>query len=58
MMAHAGLHENLKTGQWPKFAATLTKLESNMVNPHDEKYTHEKFYRKMSDYKKHLITFG
>ena len=52
-MAHTGLHENLKTGLWPKCAATTTKLENNMVNPHGEKYTHDKSYEKMPDYVKH-----
>ena len=44
MMAHAGLHENLKTGLWPECAATATKIENMMVNPHEEQFTHEKLY--------------
>ena len=38
--------------------ATDTKLENNIVNPHEEKCAHENFYRKLLDYKKHLSTFG
>ena len=38
MMAHAGLHKNLKTGLWTKCAATATKLENMLVNP--KKNTH------------------
>ena len=34
MITHAGLHENIKTGIWPKCAATVTKLENIMVNTH------------------------
>ena len=43
-MAHTGLHENLKTGLWPKCAATSSKLENIMVNTHKEKCAHKKFY--------------
>ena len=56
MMVHAGLHENPKTGPWPKYAATVTKLGNIMVNPHEEKCAHEKFYGKIPDYKKYLRT--
>ena len=28
MMTHAGLHENLNTGLWPKCADTMTKPEA------------------------------
>ena len=52
IMVHKGFHENLKTGIWPECAATATKLEKNMVNPHEEKGAHEKFYGKMLDYTK------
>ena len=43
MMAYVGLHENLKTGIWPKSAITATKLENIMVNPHKEKCAYEKY---------------
>ena len=43
MMVQSGLYENLNTGLWPACAATATKLEDIMVNPQEEKYTHEKF---------------
>ena len=33
MMAHMGLHENLKTVLCTEFIATVTKLENIMVNP-------------------------
>ena len=46
IMVHAGLHENLKTGLWQECVATATKLENIMVNPHEEKCVHEKFYGK------------
>ena len=42
-MVHTVLHENLKTGLWPKCAATSTKLENIMVKPHEENFSHEKF---------------
>ena len=58
MMAHIGLHENLKNGIWPKCAATKTKLENIMVNPHEEKIAHKKFYERMPDYEKYLSTLG
>ena len=58
MMAHVGLHENLKTGIWPKRAATTTKLENIMVDPHKEKCAHEKSYNKIPDYAKYLSTLG
>ena len=29
-----------------------------MVNPHEEKSAHEKFYGKIPDYTKYLRTFG
>ena len=35
-MLHLGLHENLNTDLWPECAATMTKIEKNMVNPHEE----------------------
>ena len=57
-MMYTGLHENLKTGIWPKCAATATKIENIAVNPHKEKFAHEKFYKKMPDYKKYFRTFG
>ena len=43
MMVHAGLHENLNTGLWPKSTATVTKLENIMFNPYEEKYAYKKF---------------
>ena len=46
-MAHVGLHENLKTGIWTECSATATKLENIMVNPHKEKFAHEKLYIEM-----------
>ena len=47
MMVHLRLHEKLKTGLWSKRAATMTKLENIMVNPHKGECAHEKFYGKM-----------
>ena len=55
---NTGLHENLKTVLWPKCVATVTKLENIMVNPHEEKCAHERFYGKIPDYAKYLRTFG
>ena len=46
MVAHAGIHENLKNGLWDKFVATVTKLENIMVKSHEEKCAHEKIYKK------------
>ena len=57
MMANVVLNETLKTGLWPKCAATATKQENIMVDPHEEKYAHEKFYGKIPDYSKYLRTF-
>ena len=57
MVEYAVIHENLKTGLCPKCAATATKLENIMINPHKERFTHEKFYVKTSDYAKYLSTF-
>ena len=54
MMTHTGLNENLNTDQWLECASTMTKLENIMLNPHKEKCTHKKFYRKMPDYKNYL----
>ena len=34
MMTHVRIHENLKTGIWPKCAATATKLKNIMIKPH------------------------
>ena len=48
MMDHAGLYKNIKNGICSKCAAT-TKLENIMVNPHEEKCGHEKFYVRMPD---------
>ena len=56
MMRHIGLHENFKNGLWPEWAATETKLERIMVNPHKEKCAYEKFYGKLPDYAKYLRT--
>ena len=52
MMAHVGLHENLKSGLWPKCAATSTKLEK-LWSTHTKKNTHmrsstEKFQTKQN----------
>ena len=49
MMAHSGLHENLKNGLFTKCAAITTKLENIMVNPQEENYAYEKFYSKIKD---------
>ena len=49
-MAHTGLHENLKTGIWTECVTTATKLGNIMVNPHEEKCVHEKFYGKIPYY--------
>ena len=56
MVVHVGLHEILKTGPRNEFAATAAKLENIVVNPHEEKCAHEKFYRKIPDYVKQLRT--
>ena len=56
MMAKAIIHEKLKISIWTKCAATATKPENIIVNPHNGKFTHEKFYGKMPYYKKHLKT--
>ena len=58
MVAPAGLHENINTGLWPKYVATTTIAENIMVNPHEEKCAHEKFYGKIPEYTKYLRTFG
>ena len=56
MMTQVGLHENLRTGIWPDCAATATKLENIMVNPHKNKCSHENFYGKILDYTIYLRT--
>ena len=58
MMAHTGLYEKIKTGLWPECATTVTKLENIIVNQHEEKCAHKKFYEKIPDYEKHLRTLG
>ena len=58
MMAHMGLHENLNTGPWTECALAMTKLENNIVKPHEEKITHETFYISFTDYVKHLKHLG
>ena len=58
IMAHVVLHKNLKTQLYPECAETMTKLENIMLNPHKEKCAYEKFYGYMSEYSKHLKTFG
>ena len=58
MMAQTGMYKYLKTGLWPKCAAIATKHKNIMVNPHEEKCVHEKFYIKMPDYAKYLRTLG
>ena len=57
IMEPVGLHENLNTSLWPKWAETVTKLETFMVIPNKEKCAHENFYYEMPDYAKHLNTF-
>ena len=34
MLSHEEIHGNLNIGLWPECAATATKLENIMVNPH------------------------
>ena len=58
MMAHAEINEKLNNGLWIKCAATATKLENIMVNPHKEKRAYEKLYGEITDYAKYLRTFG
>ena len=58
MMLQPGLHKILNTGLWPKCTENATKLNIIMVNPHGEKFTHEKFYGKLPHYTKYLRTFG
>ena len=53
IMAHMGLHENLKYGLCPKCAATAAKLETLWSTHNKEKYAYEKFYGKMPYYEKH-----
>ena len=50
-MAHTGIHEKIKIGLWTKCVETVTKLQNVMVNPHAEKFAHEKLYGKMTDNK-------
>ena len=35
MMVHMGIDKYLKTRLWPNCAATKTKIENIMVNPHE-----------------------
>ena len=58
MVAHVGLQEKIRTGICPECAPTATNLENILVNPHEEKCAHEKFYGKILDYAKYLRTFG
>ena len=58
MMTHEGHHENFKAGLWSECTETATKIENVMINPHEQKYAHEKFHQKMADYAKYLRTFG
>ena len=58
MMAHTGIHDKLKTGLCPECATNSTKLENIMINPHEEKCAHDKFYNNITDYKKNLKTYG
>ena len=37
MMAHTGIHKNIKTGLRPECTATTTKLKNIMGNPYEEK---------------------
>ena len=55
-MAHTVLHGKLLTSLWPECAATATKFENIMVNAHEEKCAHEKFYGKITDYTKYSST--
>ena len=57
-MAHTGIHEKIKIGLWTKCVETVTKLQNVMVNPHAEKFAHEKLYGKMTDNKKSLSNLG
>ena len=54
MMAHMGLHDNIKTGIWTKFTSTDNKLENIMVNLRKETWAYEKLNTKISDYDKYL----
>ena len=58
MMAQILLNEKFKTGLCPEFAATVTKLENIMVNPHEENRAYKKFYGKIIDNKKYSNNFG
>ena len=49
IMDHMGLCENLKTVIWPEYLVTVTKLETMMVNPHEEKCAHEKLCGKVKE---------
>ena len=57
-LAHPGLHENLKTGLCPKWAAFETNLEHIMVNPHEEKRAYENVYGIIIVYEFVLKVFG
>ena len=48
-MSQARLHDNLKTGIWPEFTATVTKIEKIMMKLNEEKCSHEKFYSKITE---------
>ena len=56
MMVHVGIHENLKTGLWLKFAATATKLEKYYGKP--TKMCTRKVPQKIIEYTRYLRTFG
>ena len=47
MIDRAGIYENLNTYIWPECTATVEKPENIMVNLHEEKCAHEKFYGKI-----------
>ena len=55
---YSQIHGNLKTGLWLECAATAKNLENVMLNPHEEKCAHDKFYGRIPDYAKYLKALG
>ena len=53
---HTGLQKQSQEWYMSKFMATTTILENIMDYPHKEKSPYEKFYGKIMDYEKHLMT--
>ena len=51
IMSRMGLNENLNNSLWIECASTTNKFENIMVKPHKDKFAHEIFYGRMSDYK-------